>query len=217
MLSWICYSGYHPWFSHWISLNSNTNLSKSDHYRTLFLGRSIKDSTDPEDSEKKNQIFEEMLPYLPDPVPLDELLNALRQKFEEHPDAMLGEVGLDRSARVPINYLAEQRKLSPFTIPFDHQLAILEAQLSLAVAMRRNVSLHRYREQSSLALLLLIEVFSSVKSQKATVDLLNKMKDKFGRKWTNISVDLHSCGLSPETWQEIEVITIFLLVKFLVA
>lgn len=32
------------------------------------------------------------------------------------------------------------------------------------------------------------------------------MKTKYGRKWTNISVDLHSCGLSPETWKEIEVI-----------
>ena len=66
---------------------------------------------------------------------------------------MLGEVGLDRSARIPIDYHAAQRKLSPFTIPFDHQLAILEAQMSIAVEMRRNISLHRYPIWLNLSLL----------------------------------------------------------------
>ena len=81
-----------------------------------------------------------------------------------------------------------RRELSPFTTPLPHQLAILEAQLDVAVEMRRNVSCH------------------SVKSQQATVDLLIKMKTKHGRAaWEAISVDLHSCGLSAQSWSDVEV------------
>lgn len=104
---------------------------------------------------------------------------------------MLGEIGLDRSARVPFDYREERREISPFSVPFEHQLALVEAQLDLAIEMGRNVSFH------------------SVKSQKATVDLLARLKDKHGPKWNQISLDLHSCGLSPETWCDIEVLAVF--------
>ncbi|THH08349.1 hypothetical protein EW145_g2767 [Phellinidium pouzarii] len=173
--------GYHPWFSHWISI---TPMTKKTHYHSLFL--SSADMNHDSANQKLALALEEMLPSLPDPISLEDCIATLRKNFGAFPRAMLGEIGLDRLARVPYDYRAEQRKLSPFTIPFEHQLSVVEAQLALAVEMRRNVSFH------------------SVKSQKATIDLLEHMKNTFGQAWTQISVDLHSCGLSSETWRDIE-------------
>lgn len=113
---------------------------------------------------------------------------------------MLGEVGIDRAFRVPYSHPVDPpfaavyeaprdgpREVSPFTTPLAHQLAILEAQLALAVELRRNVSLH------------------SVKCQQATVELLDRMKTAHGPAWLRISVDLHSCGLSAQTWTQLSV------------
>ena len=100
---------------------------------------------------------------------------------------MLGEVGLDRVFRVPLDYFASPRHLTTFTIPLAHQMAILEAQIEVAVELGRNISVH------------------SVKSQQATLELLGRMKKKFGEKWNRISVDMHSCGFNPQTWRDVEV------------
>ena len=94
---------------------------------------------------------------------------------------------MDRVFRVPFDYYASPRRLTSFTIPVEHQLAILEGQLELAVELGRNVSMH------------------SVKSQQVTVELLARMKKRFGERWNRISVDMHSCGLSPQTWKDVEV------------
>lgn len=45
----------------------------------------------------------------------------------------------------------------------------------------------------------------SVRAQQATVDLLNSLKSKYGEDWVKVSLDLHSCGLSAETWSAVEV------------
>jgi Tat protein secretion system quality control protein TatD with DNase activity len=110
----------------------------------------------------------------------------LRRNLEAFPHAMLGEVGLDRSFRVPFDYLASPRQLTPFVIPLHHQLVILEAQLDLAVELGRNVSLH------------------SVKSQLYTIELLQRMQQKYLDGWSRINIDMHSCGLSPDMWRDIE-------------
>ena len=102
---------------------------------------------------------------------------------------MVGEVGLDRSFRHAYQPYPSPppRKLSPFTTPIEHQLAILEAQLDLAVELRRHVSFH------------------SVNSNQATVVLLAKMKAKHQKAWREISIGMHSCSLSLEAWGELEV------------
>ena len=101
---------------------------------------------------------------------------------------------MDRSFRIPFapfgereRPLYENRLLSSLTVPVDHQIAILEAQIALAVELRRNVSMH------------------SVRAQQATVHLLTRCSAKYGKAWDRISLDLHSCGLRAETWREIEV------------
>lgn len=188
--------GYHPWFYHWISLAPASAVpSKRSHYASLFL---------PSSKPQHADAFERLLPFLPDPTPLETVLAGLRADLTAFPHAMLGEVGLDRACRVlykhPVAppyaeaYTAHDHddkrdgasSLSPFTIPLAHQVAILEAQLALAVELRRNVSLH------------------SVQAPQATAELLARMKAHFGRAWMDISVDLHSCGLSAEGWRNIE-------------
>jgi Tat protein secretion system quality control protein TatD with DNase activity len=160
-------------------------LSKDEHYRQIFLNSSSHkvDYTD---------AFEKLLPLLPDPIPLHDILSDLRYNLEIFPDAMLGEVGLDRAFRVAFDYFVHPRQLTPFTIPLNHQLAVLEAQLDLAVELGRNVSLH------------------SVKAQMATMDLLERMVRKHGDQWNKISIDMHSCGLSAQMWVDLEVLGILL-------
>ncbi|RPD82188.1 TatD DNase family Scn1 [Lentinus tigrinus ALCF2SS1-7] len=181
--------GYHPWFAHWIAVEPVT--SKETHYRALFLPPS------PPPKAEDVSAFDRLLPYLPDPIPLAEVLADLDEGLTSFPNAMLGEVGLDRACRIPYSRPADppyseyadedngRRELSPFTIPLAHQLKVLEAQLYLAVELRRNVSLH------------------SVKCQQATSELLDRMEAKYLDEWLKISVDLHSCGLSAQGWKAI--------------
>jgi len=168
--------GYHPWFSHHISLR-DPPLSKGEHYRAL-----LKPGDAHEDS------FQAVLEHLPEPTSLTSILSTLKQNLTTFSNAMIGEIGLDRAFRVPVNYYTTPRHLTRFTIPLEHQLAVLEAQLDLAVEMKRNVSIH------------------SVKSQQATIQLLDSQREKYGaEKWNTISVDMHSCGLSVESWRDLEV------------
>lgn len=188
-------SGYHPWWAHHIAIGQPT--SAEAHYRSLFL---------PEASAPHSSAFEDafarLLPSLPSPTPLDDIIAEVRANLMAHPKAMLGEVGIDQAARVPFPIDArtdssteEDREsegrrrgsLSPFSTPLAHQLAILEAQLALAVELRRNVSMH------------------SVKAPMPTRSLLDRMATTYGTRWRAISVDLHSCGLSVQVWAEIEV------------
>ncbi|KAJ3573544.1 hypothetical protein NP233_g2364 [Leucocoprinus birnbaumii] len=170
--------GYHPWFSHSIALDPS--LSKEDHYKKLFLDAQKTVTPDHERS------FTTILPTLSQPRPLNDILDEMRHNLNTLPDAMVGEVGMDRSFHVPFDFHERPRKRTPFNVPVDHQVAVLEAQLDLAIELGRNVSIH------------------SVHLQQATAELLDRLAKKHGDKFYRISIDLHSCGLSPETWRSIE-------------
>ncbi|KAI0319429.1 hypothetical protein OF83DRAFT_1054948 [Amylostereum chailletii] len=173
--------GYHPWWSHHIALTPTT---REEHYRGLFLPAGVKAS------DVLASAFSRLLPSLPEPVFLSTIVSTLRENLLSNPRAMLGEVGLDRAARVPFPPSSsaedEPREFSPFTTPLAHQLAVIEAQIAIAVELRRNVSLH------------------SVKAPQQTRELLDRMAVTYGESWRAISVDLHSCGVSPQVWAEIE-------------
>jgi Tat protein secretion system quality control protein TatD with DNase activity len=182
--------GHHPWFSHWISTERSLspNISgggvqqeelseKERHYRNLFRPRHSLESE-----------FAKLLSHLPDPVPLTVIINTLRDNLLSFPNAMLGEVGLDRSFRIPLDSSASPRILTSFRIPLDHQLEIIEAQMGVALEMERNISLH------------------SVKCQLATLELFERMEKKWGEdRWRKISIDMHSCGFSKQGWIDLEV------------
>lgn len=195
--------GYHPWWVHRISIHAPRGIvpDHAAHYRALFLPSSSSPSQSP--SVELETAFASLLPTLPQPIPLADVLADVRAHLIEFPAAMLGEVGVDRAARIPFSGsgLSEggndddnggHRTLSSFSTPFAHQLTILEAQLALAVELRRNVSLH------------------SVKSASQTRALFDNMATKHGAAWFAISVDVHSCTLSPEIWRDIEVRPILL-------
>ena len=141
--------GWHPWFSHQvyddIALSTEYPLGPTDklaHYKSVIF-------PPPDDDE--------FVQSLPDPRPLSSLLDQIRSNLHSHPYALVGEIGLDRSFRLPENWLPnvhterhqdmapggrEGRRLSQFKVNMDHQRKILKAQLNLAGEMQRAVSVH---------------------------------------------------------------------------
>lgn len=123
----------------------------------------------------------------PEPRLFDDVLSEIRKNLYSFPNALVGEIGLDRLVRIPYDYDATPRVLTRFTVPLEHQLRIFEAQLELAVELRRNVSMH------------------CVKAHDATTQAFERTAKKFGDKFWDVSVDIHSFGASPQIWKDIEV------------
>ena len=95
-------SGYHPWFCHLLSVEeTDTPIDKYTHYACIFIPENLK----PEKSEQYHQILKEIIGGLPEPVRLRPLLEEMRQRIRKAQNlkqlVMIGEVGLDRSFRVP--------------------------------------------------------------------------------------------------------------------
>jgi Tat protein secretion system quality control protein TatD with DNase activity len=180
-----CFKGYHPWFSHWIKLEK---VSKEQHYRKVLT----RAANDPEEGDEE---FQTLLATLPEPLLMDDLIDALRDDLVSFPNALLGEVGLDRSMKVPLRSDPNGRHLSRFKVSIAHQLQVLEKQVALAVELQRSISLH------------------SVNCQAITIEFIDRMKDYHKQGWQDINLDLHSCGFSAETWTTIEVSSIHTMLK----
>ncbi|KAJ5929112.1 TatD family [Penicillium verhagenii] len=147
--------GWHPWFSHQIQddtapsnpttqdISSQQSTNANTHY-TAVLNPSP--ASDPE-----------FLKSLPNPKPLSELIAETKERLERFPNALVGEIGLDKAFRLPGAWTRqehdarddkitpgsrENRRLSPYKVKMEHQKTILEAQLRLAGEMQRAVSVH---------------------------------------------------------------------------
>lgn len=102
-------TGYHPWFSHLLSLAEPSKTpSKREHYRQIFLPA----LTSKQFSEQEREL-DSILPDLPNPVSFSPLLQELRQNIlaakEQGHLVMLGEVGLDKSFRVPYPHHSQRQ------------------------------------------------------------------------------------------------------------
>lgn len=145
--------GWHPWFSHQIvddtqldkqaSIPQDEAKQKEAHYTAVLTASP---SEDPE-----------LIKCLPPPKPLSLLISETRDRLRRFPNALVGEIGLDKSFRLPGAWTAEElgkrdeeitpgsregRRLSPHKVKLHHQRAVLRAQLRLAGEMQRAVSVH---------------------------------------------------------------------------
>lgn len=136
--------GWHPWFSHQIfddSISPPLEIDAVRHYQAVL-------TPSPD---------EEFISLLPQPRPLSGLLNHLRESLDMFPYALIGEIGIDRSFRLPNHWTAndeakrkegltpggrEGRRLTPYRVQIDHQRSVLKAQLHLAGELARPVSVH---------------------------------------------------------------------------
>ncbi|KAI4169157.1 MAG: hypothetical protein LQ343_005902 [Gyalolechia ehrenbergii] len=139
--------GWHPWFSYLTYDDSSSSSATAESLDVIHHYRSVL-SPSPTD---------EFISSLPEPRPLSELLHQLRGNLEDFPYALVGEVGIDRSFRLPMHWTLsdraernegltpggrEGRRLSPYRVQIDHQRKILKAQLHLAGELGRPVSVH---------------------------------------------------------------------------
>ncbi|CCU74284.1 TatD DNase family Scn1/Cut9 interacting protein Scn1 [Blumeria hordei DH14] len=137
--------GWHPWFSHMMyddtegSVDPEVENFKLSHYQSILVPK-------PEDDK--------FIDSLPTPRSLRYFIQEIRSYLETYPVALIGEIGLDKSFRLPAQASCESqhegitpggregRRLTRYQVQIYHQRAILKAQLHLAGEMNRPVSIH---------------------------------------------------------------------------
>ena len=142
--------GWHPWFSHQLYDDTDSTTMQQRYPQPDNIAH-YKSVLTPEVDD------EDFLRGLPEPRPLSEYLAQAQGYLTKFPLALVGEVGLDRSFRLPNGWLPGQkderdpgltpggregRRLSPYRVQMNHQRRILKAQLQLAGDMQRAVSVH---------------------------------------------------------------------------
>lgn len=141
--------GWHPWFSHQLFDESNfagkDRLDEEEriaHYQAVLHPK-------PEDKE--------FLLALPEPTSLSAFLRETKDRLTRYPLALVGEIGLDKTFRIPMPWLPEHheqwndaitpggregRRLSSYRVDIEHQKKVLKEQLRLAGKLGRAVSIH---------------------------------------------------------------------------
>ena len=116
--------GYHPWFAYLFRINDN-------HYESIL----------------KPSPPEDFISHLPEPLSWEEHLAELRDRLRSNEKAQVGEIGLDKSFRLPIHNNGERdvssrKELSPYRTSLEHQLRIFTDQCKLAGEFGRAISVH---------------------------------------------------------------------------
>ncbi|KAF7727972.1 hypothetical protein EC973_006860 [Apophysomyces ossiformis] len=135
--------GLHPWFVHRVMAGKSPESTAEEHYDRVL----------------KASIAQEkltMIECLPAPATYEHWIADLRERLLEHPLALVGEVGLDRAARLLPGGTMDWHGVKPTTVQttLEHQLAILDSQIDLAIELDRAVSVHCVQGQGHLLQLL---------------------------------------------------------------
>ncbi|KAL8996336.1 MAG: hypothetical protein Q9169_004136 [Polycauliona sp. 2 TL-2023] len=140
--------GWHPWFSH--EIYDDTGPVTSEIQKPDVVQHYLSVLTPPPDNH-------DFISSLPEPKSFSELLTQMRNNLEEFSYALVGEIGIDRSFRLPMHWVPDEkanrdddltpggregRHLTPYRVQIDHQRRIMKAQLDLAGALNRPVSIH---------------------------------------------------------------------------
>lgn len=174
--------GWHPWFSHQLFDESDyagrerlNEEEKCLHYQAVL-------SPKPEGLE--------FLRSLRDPKPISQYLSQTKTFLQKYPLALVGEIGLDKSFRIPEIWVPSQqeprdesltpggregRRLSPHRVEMGHQRKVLEMQLRLAGEMQRAVSVHGVQAHG-----MLFDTFRGLWQGHERKILSNKEKKKLG-------------------------------------
>ncbi|KAJ9101135.1 hypothetical protein QFC21_003353 [Naganishia friedmannii] len=222
----VCF-GYHPWFSHLFSVNSpEESVNKQQHYESIFIPSSLA----PSKKDEYRQILSEIIDLLPEPVRLGPLLGNMRQRIRKAlargRKVMVGEVGLDRSFRIPYppnparNDMASNTNTVEVaenriaTGGLEQELAEKENDPTAAKPKTRTKTLTPFTTSTAHQLQVLELQFQvalecgvnvslhSVKAQGETIKFLRDFKKAHGAPFEDsVNVDLHSCGgWSVESW-----------------
>lgn len=156
--------GWHPWFAHQMYIDDESESTNGDSRASSSLTGDAKVAhyqkvlqparPDPLSTEDRDIFLS-----LPDPTSFSDFIASTKEYLSQHPYALVGEIGLDRSFRIPESWNNNQdlwskrdksltpggregRRLTPFRCGPQHQKAIFKKQLQLAAEMSRAVSVH---------------------------------------------------------------------------
>lgn len=88
------------------------------------------------------------MPTLPEPISIQDFLDEMEQNLIQDPLSHVGEIGLDYAFRLrnpPSSSSITAKRVntySDYKVRLDHQVAVVEAQLRLAMRLKRSASFH---------------------------------------------------------------------------
>ncbi|KAG0749936.1 hypothetical protein G6F57_001053 [Rhizopus arrhizus] len=167
--------GIHPWFCYRLMVQDKP---REEHYQDVLRCP---------DEEELNKLIGD----LDAPFSYDTWYQNLRQKLIDHPNAIVGEIGVDRSAKLLPGGAVEWHGVKPTNVQctIEHQMKIFEIQSSLARELNRGVSIHCVQGQGHL--------FDYLKEQSKNFSN-RKLKRQFSP-LPPLRLCLHSYGGSPAT------------------
>ncbi|KAG9289462.1 hypothetical protein G9A89_008023 [Geosiphon pyriformis] len=118
--------GYHPWFAHTLSFEKDPQVKS--HYLSILQNQTSQEYRD-----------EFLINSLPKPILINTWLEKLESLLKEDKRAIVGEIGIDRSARLihPMTH-----SITKVQTTLQHQLAVFESQMDIAAKYQRPVSIH---------------------------------------------------------------------------
>ncbi|KAH8201258.1 hypothetical protein TruAng_004575 [Truncatella angustata] len=151
--------GWHPWFSYQIFDDTvpNPTYDGTEEGKTIHYDKILSPAPSSKDGSFSVGLQE--------PQPLSQFINETRSRLELYPQALVGEIGLDKAFRIPESWTStegiqqdedltpggrEGRRLSPYRVNLEHQTMVLKAQLQLAGELNRAVSVHGVQVHGAL-------------------------------------------------------------------